>query len=337
MAADLLFSSPIGFGCMGMTAFYGPAMLDADGVALLTAVRAAGYSHIDTAEIYQQFSSVKEGTQKYNEALVGLYLQTIPRNQITVATKFFGSLHDHKVDLETVVGAVDASLRRLCTDFLDIYYLHRMPASVELLEEWMRSMKVVVDSGRVRNVGLSEVPASWLRRAHAILPVTAVQQEWSLLTREPMESEVVPVCRELGITIVAYSPLARNLLAAAPSADGPPRDWRGDQPRFSAQNYESNKHLATQVAEIAARKGVSAASVSLAWLLHKGRDLGVRVVPIPGTTSEAHAKANMEAANSVSLTPEEMGQLEALGALVAGARGNEQYVSMAIEGKVATS
>jgi aryl-alcohol dehydrogenase-like predicted oxidoreductase len=198
-------------------------------------------------------------------------------------------------------------------------------------------MKVVVDSGRVRNVGLSEVPASWLRRAHAILPVTAVQQEWSLLTREPMESEVVPVCRELGITIVAYSPLARNLLAAAPSADGPPRDWRGDQPRFSAQNYESNKHLATQVAEIAARKGVSAASVSLAWLLHKGRDLGVRVVPIPGTTSEAHAKANMEAANSVSLTPEEMGQLEALGALVAGARGNEQYVSMAIEGKVATS
>mmetsp|Transcript_22073 Transcript_22073/g.48114 ORF Transcript_22073/g.48114 Transcript_22073/m.48114 type:complete len:258 (-) Transcript_22073:1414-2187(-) len=216
-----LKSSAIGFGCMGITAFYGPAMVDEDAIKLIQEVYEAGCNMFDTAEVYQQFKEVVEGSSKYNEEVVGKALAKFPRESYVLATKFFPGLHDGKCDYETVSAAVDGSLSRLGMKYIDLYYLHRMPSTVEDLEEWMRSIKAVVESGRVKYVGLSEVSPNWLRRAHAIHPVTAVQQEWSLLTRN-LEKGVVPTCAELNIGIVAYSPLARNLLADT-DADEPPK------------------------------------------------------------------------------------------------------------------
>ena len=321
----------VGFGCMGMTAFYGPAMKDEAGAALLGAVQAAGCIHFDTAEIYQQFEGVLDGTQQYNEALLGLYLsKAASRDSFTVATKFFPALHNGKCDFQTVSDAVDASLARLGLQHVDLYYCHRMPVTVEALEEWMGSMKHIVESGRVKHVGVSEAPAAWLRRAHAIHPLSALQQEWSLLTREPIESELVPTCKELGIAVVAYSPLARNLLAEPMEAA--PSDWRANHPRYEEANYQQNRALAAEVAALAASRGVSAATLSIAWVLNKAARLGVTCVPIPGTTSEAHARANL-AASAIELSDAEIAQLEALGATCAGARANEDYVSKAVEGK----
>jgi aryl-alcohol dehydrogenase-like predicted oxidoreductase len=222
--------SPIGFGCMGMTTYYGPAMKTSIGEALLRSVFDAGYTHFDTAEVYQQPKEVLPDTLKYNEELVGKFLNTLPAGSFSVATKFFPGVHDSRCDYETVSQAVDASLARLQLDSVDLYYLHRMPPSMELLDEWMFSMDRVVKTGRVRHVGLSEAPAEWIRRAHRIHPVTCVQQEWSLLTREPCESDTVPVCSELKIAIVAYSPLARNLLAIPPKET--PDDTRAANPRY---------------------------------------------------------------------------------------------------------
>ena len=327
-----IFSSnaSVGFGCMGMTAFYGPAMQDEAGVELLTSVHASGCVHFDTAEIYKQFDNVLPGTQTFNESLVGLCFRTLPRESFTLATKYFPNLHDGQVNYESVSQAVDDSLERLGLQYIDLYYCHRMPSSVEQLEEWMASMKQVVTSGRVRHIGLSEVPAAWLRCAHAIHPVSAVQQEWSLLTREPCESDVVPVCKELGISIVAYSPLARNLLADPKEAV--PDDWRKDHPRYQQRNYERNRALAKEVSALASARGVSAATLSIGWVLNKARRLGVTCVPIPGTTNAAHAKANLAAA-TVELSDAEMSKLEELGASCAGERANEGYVKQALEGK----
>ena len=330
-STQLFKSSCMGFGCMGMTAFYGDAMRNEDGVALLKEALQQGYSHFDTAEVYQQFKGVLPGTLQYNEALFGLFAASVPRASYTVATKYFPGLHDGKVDFESVSSAVDASLARLGIESIDLYYCHRMPATVEQLEEWMLAMKRVVESGRVHHVGLSEAPAAWIRRAHSIHPVAAIQQEWSLLTREPVESEVVPVCRELGITLVAYSPLARNLLVAPGKA--PPQDWRADQPRYKAANFEKNLALAARIEALAKAKDVHPSALSLAWLMRKAAQLRVKCVPIPGTTKAAHATANFEA-QALELSASEMRALEQLGATVAGERGNESYKSMAIEGKM---
>lgn len=330
---ELVRSSPMGFGCMGMTAFYGPAMQDGDGVALLQAVHAAGCTHFDTAEIYQQFQEVLPGTCKYNEELVGKWLATLEsRASVQVCTKYPPGAHDGACDYDTLSACVDASLSRLGIDCIDLYYCHRMPASIEKLEEWMTSLKSIVESGRVKHLGLSEAPAAWLRRAHAIHPVAVVQQEWSLLSREPCESEIVPVAIELGIGIVAYSPLARNLLAE-PRREIP-QDWRAAHPRYDAENYVRNLELYERVSALATSKGISGAQLSLAWLLQKAKRLGVSCMPIPGTTSAAHATDNIKAVG-VELTDGEMGQLEELGASVAGVRGNESYLEGAVEGKKA--
>ncbi|KAL1496500.1 hypothetical protein AB1Y20_016454 [Prymnesium parvum] len=327
-----LTTSPIGFGCMGMTAFYGPPMKNADGVALLQAVHAAGCSHFDTAEVYRQFGEVVEGTFPTNEELVGAYLRTVPRDSFTVATKYAPWMHEQRFDYEAVSSSLDGSLARLGVDAVDLYYCHRMPATVELLEEWMHAAKRLVESGRVKHVGLSEVPPQWLRRAHAIHPVAAVQQEWSLLTRG-LEAELLPTCRELGVGIVAYSPLARNLLAK--TAEAPPEDWRANHPRFGdLANFKANQELAAKVAALAEGKGCTGAQISLAWLTHKAAALGVSAIAIPGTTKAANALSNI-ASLDVSLSEEDMATLEALGALVAGARGNEEYLASGIEGKSA--
>lgn len=193
----------------------------------------------------------------------------------------------------------------------------------------MRSMKAVVESGKVKHVGLSEFSGEWIRKMHAVHPVACVQQEWSLLTRN-LEDLVLPVYRELGIGVVAYSPLARNLLANPAEA---PQDWRANQPRYAADNFAKNKELGDKIAAMAASKDRTPAQLSLAWLYYQARKLGVVVVPIPGTTKVANARDNIGGVG-VELTDEEAAQLEELGGLVAGARGNEQYQQMSIEGNI---
>ena len=321
--------SPTGFGCMGMTAFYGPAMANSDGVALLQAVHSAGCTHFDTAEAYQQFGGAIEGTFHFNEELVGTFLRTLPRESYTIATKFAPRLHQGKCDYETVSAAVDASLARLGLEAVDLYYCHRPPETVELLEEWMASIARVVASGRVRHVGLSEVPPSWLRRAHAVHAVACVQQEWSLLTRN-LEKELVPTCVELDVGVVAYSPLARSLLTT--TSGGPPKDWRSDHPRFADEaNLIANRALAAEVATLAEAKGCSAAQLCLAWLTHRAASLGVGAIAIPGTTKVANALSNI-AAHGVRLSAEDAASLEMIGATVAGARANDAYLQAALEG-----
>lgn len=321
--------SPMGFGCMGMTAFYGPAMKTKEGIELLRSVYDAGYTHFDTAEVYTADWYALPVTCKYNEQLVGEFVSTLPDGSFSVATKFFPRLHDYRCDYETVSAAVDASLARLKVERVDVYYLHRMPGSVEALEEWMASMRRVVETGRVRHVGLSEAPGEWIRRAHRIHPVSCVQQEWSLLSRMACETEVVPVCIELNIGLVAYSPLGRNILG---QPNEPPTDWRADHPRWNRENFEKNMRLVGRVAELAQAKGLTAAQLSLAWLVQKAQRLGVTCLPIPGTRNPAHALDNLAALSAPKLSDTEMERLEALGATVAGKRGNEKYMLDTVEG-----
>jgi len=315
--------SPMGFGCMGVTAFYGASMEDDAAVELFKSAFEMGFKHFDTAEVYR-------AGDKTNEEQLGNFLKTLPRDSFTVATKFFPGVHEGKCDQETVSAAVDASLSRLGLEYVDLYYCHRPPPTIEQAEEWMRSVKTLVESGKVRHVGLSEYGADWIRRCHAVHPVACVQQEWSLITRV-LEDTVLPVYKELNIGVVAYSPLARNLLAGAERpAEG---DWRlNTVPRFSEENFAKNQELAGKIAAMGEAKGKSAAQLSLAWLYHQARALGVNMIAIPGTTKVANASSNIGALE-VQLSEQEMKDLTELGQLVAGERGNEQYKAMSLEGQ----
>jgi len=298
--------------------------------ALLKGAYELGYTHFDSAEAYStkpgDFSD-PEGTI-HNECQIGKFLQTLPREKFTVATKYMPGFHDGKCDAETVAAAVDASLERLGLSYIDLYYCHRMPASVEALEEWMASVKALVEAGKVKHIGLSEVGPVWLRRAHAVHPVACIQQEWNLCTRN-LETVLISACKQLNVGIVAYSPLARSLLGAADEAA--PKDWRAKSiPRYSEENFEKNKEVASKIATAAGKRDLTAAQASLAWLYAKAKSLGISMVPIPGTTKLKRAEENA-AATSVELTAEEMKSLEELGAAVVGARGNESYVKRALE------
>lgn len=313
--------SPMGFGCMGITAAYGVSMDDDAAFVLLKGAYDMGYRHFDTAEIY----ATKD---KHNEVQLGRFLQTVPRDSFTVATKFMPK-PGGRCDLDTVRKALNASLKRLGLEYVDLYYCHRMPATLQLAKAWMHTMTIIVRAGKVKHVGLSEVGPEWLRQMHAIHPIACVQQEWSLLTRN-LEDVILPVYRELGIGIVAYSPLARNLLVSPTAAM--PTDWRANNPRYSKDNFTKNQELAGKIAAIAQAKGTTAAQLSLAWLYCKARELGVTMVPIPGTTKLQNARDNI-ASLATALTGAEMIELEALGALVAGDRATEEYQRASLEGQ----
>ena len=182
-----------------------------------------------------------------------------------------------------------------------------MPGKYEDLKVWMETMAKMVEKGKVRHIGLSEVSPGWLRKAHAIHPVTAIQQEWSLLTRTPVENLLVPVCKELGIAIVAYSPLARNLLSEVQTES--PKDWRATNPRYSPENLKKNAVLLQKVARIAKEHDVTTSQLSLAWLLAKAKSLGVNVLPIPGTTRIEHLQSNLDS-SKISCTDDELKALE---------------------------
>jgi aryl-alcohol dehydrogenase-like predicted oxidoreductase len=303
---------------MGMSEFYGPAMDEKDAVALLHAAVDLGVTHFDTAEMY--------GIGR-NERLVGGALRD-RRDGLVISTKF-GPLRDETTGERLGVDgspanvrrAAEGSLKRLGLDTIDLYYMHRMDPDTPI-EETVGEMKRLVEKGSVRALGLSEASAETIRRAHAVHPITALQTEYSLFSRN-VEDEILPTCRELGITLVAYSPLGRGLLAGAftlenrPTGEGEFRHG-ASQPRFSDENFEANLELVETVKGVARCHDVTPAQVALAWVLSQGEE----VVTIPGTTQLRHLESNL-ASLDVGLTEEDLASLESLSARVKGARYSE--------------
>ncbi|MDP9425182.1 MAG: aldo/keto reductase [Actinomycetota bacterium] len=296
-----LVVSPLGLGCMGMSEFYGTSD---EGESISTVQRAIeiGVTFIDTADMYGPFT---------NEKLVGKAIQG-RRDDVQLATKFGnvrgedGSFHGVRGDAAYVRECCDASLRRLGVGHIDLYYQHRVDPDTPI-EETVGAMKELVEAGKVRYIGLSEAGPETIRRANATHPVSALQSEYSLFTRD-VEDEILPLCRQLGIGFVPYSPLGRGFLTGAwrKIEDLPESDTRsGRFPRFSEENFQKNVELADRIRDIADEKGATPGQLALAWLLHQGED----IVPIPGTKRRERLEENAGAVD-VKLTDEDLRRIE---------------------------
>jgi aryl-alcohol dehydrogenase-like predicted oxidoreductase len=295
--------SVLGLGCMGMSLAYGPADQD-ESLATIHAALDAGVNLLDTADMYGN---------GHNEQLLAQVL-AVRRDEVVVATKF-GILTNPETSMPAGTNgspdharrAVDASLRRLGVDVIDLYYLHRVDPQTPI-EETVTAMAQMVTAGKVRYLGLSEASAATLRRAAAVHPIAAVQSEWSIFSRD-IETEVVPAARELGVALVPYSPLGRGLLTGSLSAssDLADDDFRRTLPRWHAEHLQSNLMLVQRIRAIADEVDATPAQVALAWLLAQGDD----VVPIPGTKRRRHLKDNLGAVN-VRLPAGALGQLSAM-------------------------
>jgi len=291
--------SALGLGCMGMSAFYGPPKPDQEMISLIHHAVSRGVTFLDTSDIYGPFT---------NEVLVGKAIKGI-REKVQLATKFGISYVDGKPEVRGdpayVRAACEASLKRLDVDCIDLYYQHRIDTKVPI-EVTIGELKKLVEEGKIKYIGLSEASPSTIRRAHAVHPITAVQIEWSLWTRD-VEEEIIPTCRELGIGIVPYSPLGRGFFSSgAKSVENLTNDdIRKALPRFQAENFEKNKVTFEKIAVIASRKGCSPGQLSLAWIHHQGND----VSPIPGTTKVRNLEENIGAL-SVKITPDEMKEIQ---------------------------
>ncbi len=304
--------SMLGLGCMGMSEFYG-AKDEAGSIETLHHALDIGIGFWDTADMYGPFT---------NERLVGRALAG-RRDDVVLATKFGnvrgedGSFRGVDGRPEYVRKACDASLERLGVDHIDLYYQHRVDLDVPI-EETVGAMAELVAAGKVRQLGLSEASAATLRRAAKVHPITALETEYSLWTRD-VEDEILATCRELGVGFVAYSPLGRGFLTGRFESpdDLPADDWRRHNPRFQGENFRKNLELARRVEAIAREKGCTPAQLALAWVLHQGDD----VVPIPGTTRRKHLEENAAAAE-IELTKSDLERIgEALPRdLVAGTR-----------------
>ncbi len=295
--------SSLGLGCMGMSQSYGDSADEAESIATVHAALDAGCTFIDTADVYGDGA---------NEELVGRALAG-RRDEAVLATKFGFSRSSANSAMPTVVDgspsyartALDASLRRLGVDHVDLWYLHRRDPQVPI-EETVGAMAEAVQAGKVRYLGLSEVSGETVRAAHAVHPISAVQSEWSLWTRDP-ETAVLPTLRELGIGFVPFSPLGRGFLTGQLKSpdDFEPDDLRRGLPRFSGENFQRNLDLVEKVRSLAAAKGVTAGQLALAWLLAQGNF----VAPIPGTKRRKYLAENLGAVD-VTLTAEELTALD---------------------------
>ncbi len=310
--------SAIGLGCMGMSAFYGETDLNESEKTIRRALE-IGVDFIDTAQLYGPLT---------NEELVGKAVKG-HREEYVIATKFsrrndeatpgdMSTLGPADGSPEWVRKSIDGSLERLGTDYVDLYYQHRVDPNVPI-EETVGAMAELVEAGKVRHLGLSEAAPDTIRRAHAIHPIAAVQTEYSMWTRDP-EPEIIPTCRELGIGFVPYSPLGRGFLSGRFSKpeDLDDGDFRKHGPRFSGENLEANQRVAAKVEEIAKEKGITAAQLAIAWVLAQGDDL----VPIPGTKRRSYLEQNAEAVD-VNLSTEELKRIEAELPEVSGDRYDE--------------
>jgi aryl-alcohol dehydrogenase-like predicted oxidoreductase len=306
-----LETSALGFGCMGISFAYGPPAEESGTQAIRRALD-LGITLIDTAEIYGPFR---------NEEVVGAAIAG-RRDEVQLATKF-GFHFDEGGRIDGVDGspanakrALEGSLRRLGVDYVDLWYQHRVDPKVPI-EETVGAMAEAVAAGTVRYLGLSEASAATIRRAHATHPITAVQSEYSLWSRD-VEESVLPTIRELGIGFVPYSPLGRGFLTGTVNPETlPENDFRRTNPRFAGENAAPNAALVEIVRAVAAKHGATPAQVALAWVLSRGEDL----VPIPGTTKAARVEENARALQ-LRLDPDDLDRLEGIAGRVAGERYN---------------
>ena len=305
--------SAIGLGCMGMSFGYGPAMEKPEAIALIRTAVERGVTFFDTAEVYGPFT---------NEELLGRALKG-RRGQAIVATKFGFHIEDGKTAgldsrPEHVREVVEASLRRLGTDHVDLLYQHRVDPAVAI-EDVVGEMARLVRQGKVRFLGLSEAGERTIRRAHAVHPISALQSEYSLWERN-LEAGIIPLLRELGIGLVPFSPLGRGFLTgtARRAEEYPEGDYRKGDPRYQGANYDANMGAASAVRDLARRRGATPGQVALAWLLHKGDD----VVPIPGTKRRSFLTENVGAVD-LALAAEDVAALDAC--LPGGKASGERY------------
>jgi len=306
----------MGLGCMGMSEFYGGGDED-EAIRTIHRALELGIDFLDTADMYGPFT---------NEKLVGRAIAD-RRDRVVLATKFGNVRGENGERLgidgspEYVRKACDASLRRLGTDHIDLYYQHRVDQTVPI-EETVGAMAELVQQGKVRHLGLSEASPQTIRRAHAVHPITALQTEYSLWTRDP-EAEVLPTVRELGIGFVAYSPLGRGFLTGRFTSpdDFEEGDFRANHPRFQGENFQRNLELVERVKAIAREKRCAPGQLALAWALSRGDD----IVPIPGTKQVRYVEENARA-RDVELTDEDLARLDDVAPV--GAAAGERYADM---------
>ncbi|OHV96141.1 aldo/keto reductase [Janthinobacterium lividum] len=318
--------APVGLGCMGMSFAYGGAD-EATSLRVLHRAVELGVTLIDTAEVYGPYA---------NEELVGRALKQLRgKVKVSIATKFGFKILPHGQGVERMAGvdsrpehivrAVEGSLSRLGIDCIDLLYQHRVDPAVPI-EDVVGVMAGLVRAGKVRHLGLSEVSAATVRRAHAVHPIAAVQSEYSLWSRDA-EAEVLPACRALGIGFVPYSPLGRGFLTGQLTSGAAlaPDDYRHSLPRFQPQAMAANAHMVTELRRLAAARGATAAQLALAWLLAQGDD----IVPIPGARSLAHLEENVAAAQ-IKLSQSELAAIGAAfaAATVHGARYPQHELAM---------